>query len=174
MAEMYMHPMPLFYGASEKEVFVKICTTLGSPNKNNWSEGVNQASKIGIKYPQSPGTDLANIVIGASPDAIDVMKQMLQWSPNARATAATLLRHPFFSSCGYDLRVTNTNFFNDFGDVKAFNKTNRRFRPFSKRNIWNCCLSGTVDVSRAGNGMILIMRSRSSSPWSLKKEKVRN
>ena len=134
MAEMYMHPMPLFYGASEKEVFVKICTTLGSPNKNNWSEGVNQASKIGIKYPQSPGTDLANIVIGASPDAIDVMKQMLQWSPNARATAATLLRHPFFSSCGYDLRVTNTNFFNDFGDVKAFNKTNRRFRPNPNNN----------------------------------------
>ena len=134
MAEMYMHPMPLFYGASEKEVFVKICTTLGSPNKHNWNEGVNQASKIGIKYPQSSGTDLANIVIGASPDAIDVMKQMLQWSPNARATAANLLRHPFFSSCGYDLRVTNTNFFNDFGDVKAFNKTNRRFRPNPNNN----------------------------------------
>ena len=130
MAEMYMHPMPLFYGASEKEVFIKICTTLGSPNKSNWHEGVNQASKIGMKYPQSSGTDLANIVIGASPEAIDLMKQMLKWAPNARATAASLLNHPFFNGCGYDLkRVTNSNFFNEFGDVKMFNKTNRRFRP---------------------------------------------
>ena len=135
MAEMYMHPMPLFYGASEKEVFIKICTTLGSPNKSNWHEGVNQASKIGMKYPQSSGTDLANIVIGASPEAIDLMKQMLKWAPNARATAATLLNHPFFNGCGYDLkRVTNSNFFNEFGDVKMFNKTNRRFRPNNDNN----------------------------------------
>ena len=135
MAEMYMHPMPLFYGASEKEVFTKICTTLGSPNKSNWHEGVNQASKIGMKYPQSSGTDLANIVIGASPEAIDLMKQMLKWAPNARATAASLLNHPFFNGCGYDLkRVTNSNFFNEFGDVKMFNKTNRRFRPNNDNN----------------------------------------
>ena len=135
MAEMYMHPMPLFYGSSEKEVFIKICTTLGSPNRSSWTEGVNQASKIGMKYPQSSGTDLANIVIGASPEAIDLMKQMLKWAPNARATAATLLNHPFFNGCGYDLkRVTNSNFFNDFGDVKAFNKTNRRFRPNNDNN----------------------------------------
>ena len=32
MAEMYMHPMPLFYGSSEKEVFVKICTTSHEAN----------------------------------------------------------------------------------------------------------------------------------------------
>ena len=135
MAEMYMHPMPLFYGASEKEVFIKICTTLGSPNKSNWHEGVNQASKIGMKYPQSSGTDLANIVIGASPEAIDLMKQMLKWAPNARASAASLLNHPFFNGCGYDLkRVTNSNFFNEFGDVKLFNKTNRRFRPGNDNN----------------------------------------
>ena len=112
MAEMYMHPMPLFYGASEKEVFIKICTTLGSPNKSNWHEGVNQASKIGMKYPQ-----------------------MLKWAPNARASAASLLNHPFFNGCGYDLkRVTNSNFFNEFGDVKLFNKTNRRFRPGNDNN----------------------------------------
>ena len=116
MAEMYMHPMPLFYGSSEKEVFIKICTTLGSPNKSTWNEGVNQANKIGMKYPQSSGNDLANIVIGASPEAIDLMKQMLKWAPSARATAANLLNHPFFNGCGYDLKkVTNSNFFNDFG-----------------------------------------------------------
>ena len=130
MAEMYMHPMPLFYGQTEKEVFIKICSVLGSPTPSNWLEGINQANLIGMKYPQSSGTDLATIVKGASPEAIDLMKQMLKWDPNCRATAAALLNHPFFNGCGYDLKKsTNTNFFNDFGDVKAFNKTNRRFRP---------------------------------------------
>ena len=129
MAEMYMHPMPLFYGQTEKEVFNKICTTLGSPTSSIWIEGVNQANKIGMKFPQSSGTDLSKIVIGASPQAIDLMKQMLKWDPNCRATATVLLNHPFFNGCGYDIkRVTNTNFFNDFGDVKDFNTTKRRFR----------------------------------------------
>ena len=135
MAEMYMHPMPLFYGQTEKEVFNKICTTLGSPTSSTWLEGINQANIIGMKFPQSSGTDLSKIVIGASPEAIDLMKQMLKWDPNCRATATTLLNHPFFNGCGYDIKkVTNSNFFNDFGDVKSFNKTNRRFRPNNNEN----------------------------------------
>ena len=135
MAEMYMHPMPLFYGQTEKEVFIKICTTLGSPTSSTWIEGVNQANLIGMKYPQCPGTDLASIVTGASPEAIDLMNQMLKWDPNCRATAASLLNHPFFNGCGFDMKkATNTNFFNDFGDVKNFNKTNRRFRPNPENN----------------------------------------
>ena len=135
MAEMYMHPMPLFYGQTEKEVFNKICTTLGSPTSSTWLEGINQANIIGMKIPQSNGTDLSKIVTGASPEAIDLMNQMLKWDPNCRATATTLLNHPFFNGCGYDIKkITNTNFFNDFGDVKAFNKTNRRFRPNNNEN----------------------------------------
>ena len=129
MAEMYMHPMPLFYGQTEKEVFNKICTILGSPTSSTWIEGINQANIIGMKFTQSSGTDLSKIVIGASPQAIDLMKQMLKWDPNCRATATVLLNHPFFNGLGYELkRTTNTNFFNDFGDVKDFNTTKRRFR----------------------------------------------
>ena len=37
--------------------------------------------------------------------------------------------------CGFDMKKeTNTNFFNDFGEVKNFNKTNRRFRPNPENN----------------------------------------
>jgi serine/threonine protein kinase len=130
MAEMYMHPMPLFYGQNEKEVFIKICSVLGSPSSSSWVDGINQAKLIGMRIPQSTGVDLSEIILGASSEAIDLIKQMLKWNPNSRATAASLLNHPFFNGCGYDLkRVTNSNFFNEFGDVKAFNKTNRRFRP---------------------------------------------
>ena len=135
IAEMYMHPMPLFYGQTEKEVFNKICSVLGSPTSNTWLDGINQANMVKMKIPQSSGTDLSNIVIGASPEAIDLMKQMLKWDPNCRATATSLLNHPFFNGCAYDIKkMTNSNFFNDFGDVKGFNKTNRRFRPNNNDN----------------------------------------
>ena len=137
MAEMYMHPMPLFYGSNEKEVFNKICSLLGSPTHDSWLDGIAQAQQIGFKIPNNvQGTDLSNIVKGASPLAIDLMKQMLKWDPNCRASAATLLKHPFFK--GMDMkRVTNSNFFNDFGDVKNFNTTNRRFRPNDEKNDKN-------------------------------------
>ena len=130
LAEMYMHPMPLFYGSTEKEVFYKICSILGSPNNNIWPEGINQANLIGMKIPQNHGTNLKNIVIGASDEAIDLMEKMLKWDPNSRETASNLLNHPFFNGCKYENKLINsTNFFSDFGDVKNFNKTNRRFRP---------------------------------------------
>ena len=36
MAEMYLHPKPLFYGQNEKEVLNKICYIIGSPNGDIW------------------------------------------------------------------------------------------------------------------------------------------
>ena len=129
MAEIYNHPHPLFYGQNEKEVLNKICSILGTPNHDIWQEGIQQANLVGIKFPNNAGTDLANIIPNASPKAIDLMKQMLKWSPNARATAASLLNHPFFNDCDLKKSENNINLFNDFGDVKLFNKTKRRFRP---------------------------------------------
>ena len=74
MAEMYMHPMPLFYGSTEKEVFNKICSLLGSPTHDTWFDGIAQAQQIGFKIPNNiNGTDLSNVVKGASPLAIDLM-----------------------------------------------------------------------------------------------------
>lgn len=134
IAEMYMHPMPLFYGSTEKEVFYKICSILGSPNNNIWPEGINQAKLIGMKIPPNNGTDLKNIVIGASDEAIDLMEKMLKWDPNSRETANNLLAHPFFNGCRQDNKLINSNIFNDLGDVKSFNKTKRRFRSNNDEN----------------------------------------
>jgi len=133
IAEMYMHPMPLFYGSTEKEVFYKICSILGSPNNIIWPDGINQAKLIGMKLPNN-GTDLKNIVIGASDKAIDLMKKMLKWDPNSRETATNLLTHPFFNGCRQDNNLINSNIFNDLGDIKSFNKTKRRFRQNNDEN----------------------------------------
>lgn len=134
IAEMYMHPMPLFYGSTEKEVFYKICSILGSPNNIIWPDGINQAKLIGMKIPPNNGTDLKKIVIGASDEAIDLMKKMLKWDPNSRETATNLLTHPFFNGCRQDNNLINSNIFNDLGDIKSFNKTKRRFRQNNDEN----------------------------------------
>ena len=117
MAEIYNHPHPLFYGQNEKEVLNKICSILGTPNHDIWPEGLQQANLVGIKFPNNAGTDLANIVPTASPKAIDLMKQMLQWDPNRRPTAANLLNHPFFeneSDNMANLNIDISRFFENF------------------------------------------------------------
>ena len=99
MAEMYLHPQPLFYGINEKEVLFKICFILGSPNYENWSDGVQQANILGIKLPNNSGVNLENVIKNASNKSIDLMKQMLQWDPNKRPNANSLLNHCFFDDC---------------------------------------------------------------------------
>ena len=66
MAEMYLHPQPLFYGANEKEVLFRICSILGSPNQDNWAEGMQLAHLKDIKFPNCFKTDLKDIIKNAS------------------------------------------------------------------------------------------------------------
>ena len=98
MAEMYTHPQPLFCGANEKEVLFRICSILGTPTHEIWNDGIRQANIIGMKFPTCSGTDLEKVIPEASSEAIDLMKQMIQWDPNKRATAKKLLEHPFFTN----------------------------------------------------------------------------
>lgn len=125
MAEMYLHPRPLFYGQNEKEVLNKICSILGTPNHDIWAKGIQQANLIGIKLPNNSGTDLANIIPNASPKAIEIMKQMLQWDPNKRPTAVSLLNNPFFSNeenTSYNLDLSK--FFENLEKNKTRNDKN--------------------------------------------------
>ena len=109
MAEMYLHPQPLFYGVNEKEVLFRICSILGTPTYDIWPEGIQQANYVGIKFPNSNKTDLENIIPNASPEAIDLMNQMLKWDPNHRATASSLLNHPFFEKYKTENNNINNN-----------------------------------------------------------------
>ena len=140
MAEMYMHPKPLFYGQNEKEVLNKICSILGTPNHEIWFEGIQQANLIGIKFPNNSGTDLSNIIPNASPKAIDLMKQMLQWDPNKRPPAANLLLHPFFNNDNENysnLNIDISKFFENFEKNKNNLTRNDKNRDneFIKKSI---------------------------------------
>ena len=125
MAEMYLHPKPLFYGQNEKEVLNKICSILGTPTHDIWAKGIQQANLIGIKLPNNSGTNLANIIPSASPKAIEIMKKMLQWDPNKRPSAVCLLNDPFFSSeenTSYNLDLSK--FFENLEKNKTRNDKN--------------------------------------------------
>ena len=125
MAEMYLHPKPLFYGQNEKEVLNKICSILGTPTHDIWAKGIQQANLIGIKLPNNSGTDLANIIPSASPKAIEIMKKMLQWDPNKRPSAVCLLNDPFFSTeenTSYNLDLSK--FFENLEKNKTRNDKN--------------------------------------------------
>jgi len=125
MAEMYLHPKPLFYGQNEKEVLNKICSILGTPTHDTWAKGIQQANLIGIKLPNNSGTDLANIIPNASPKAIEVMKEMLQWDPNKRPTAISLLNHSFFANDeGSSYNLDLSKFFENLEKNKTRNDKN--------------------------------------------------
>ena len=124
MAEMYTHPQPLFCGANEKEVLFRICSVLGTPTHDIWNDGIRQANIVGIKFPTCPGNDLEKIIPEASPEAIDMMKSMIKWDPNKRATAKNLLNHPFFTN-----HIIDNYFYSSGNNDIIFGENN--FKKFS-------------------------------------------
>ena len=123
MAEMYLHPQPLFFGNNEKEVLFKICSILGTPNHYTWNEGLQMAKMINIKFPSFNGVELESVIPDASSDAIDLMKQMIQWDPNKRATAQNLLNHPFFTNYPIINKISN---YSENNDVRESRKNTNR------------------------------------------------
>ena len=133
MAEMYLHPQPLFYGANEKEVLYRICTILGSPNQDNWAEGVQLAHLKDIKFPNCFRTELKDVIKNASEDAIDLMERMLRWDPKKRETADNLLKHKFFENIVYKDFNYNINLESN-GNSEYFKKNNLNFNETNMSN----------------------------------------
>ena len=137
MAEMYLHPQPLFCGSNEKEVLFKICSVLGTPTYDTWNDGIQQANIVGIRFPTNPGIELEKVVTGASSEAIDLMKQMLKWDPNKRATAKALLKHPFFTNhtinSYFYTEIQSDIFFGDNNVKKYSNNDNNTKKSENKK-----------------------------------------
>ena len=139
MAEMYLHPQPLFYGANEKEVLYRICSILGTPTYDTWAEGIHQAKFTGFKFPNCNKIELENIITNASDEAIDLMKQMLKWDPNRRATASNLLNHKFFNNYknNYDNYYLPSNLDFNFSNCNVFSNTNNSNKSGNNNNDYN-------------------------------------
>ncbi|XP_029660550.1 serine/threonine-protein kinase ICK isoform X3 [Formica exsecta] len=95
MAELYTF-RPLFPGKSEIDEIFKICSVIGTPDKEDWPEGYQLAAAMNFKFPNFTRTSLAVLIPNASQEAVILMEDMLQWNPIKRPTAQQSLRYPYF------------------------------------------------------------------------------
>lgn len=95
MAELYTL-RPLFPGSSEIDTIFKICQVLGTPKKNDWPEGFQLASAMNFRWPQCVPSNLRTLIPNASAEAIQLMRDLLQWDPKKRPAAGQALRYSYF------------------------------------------------------------------------------
>lgn len=95
MAELFTL-RPLFPGSSEGDQLYKICSVLGSPTHSTWPEGMKLAAQMNYRFPQFVPTPLAQLIPHASPEAIQLMTDLLKFDPNQRPTSSQALQYPFF------------------------------------------------------------------------------
>ncbi|KAL0209076.1 hypothetical protein P9112_011663 [Eukaryota sp. TZLM1-RC] len=95
MAELYLL-RPLFPGTSEVDQIYKICSVLGVPTASTWPEGLRLASAMNFKFPSIKATPLSSIISNASPEALQLMNDLMHYDPQKRPTAAQALQYPYF------------------------------------------------------------------------------
>ena len=95
IAELYTL-RPLFPGSSEADEVVKMCSILGTPTQQSWSEGIRLASNMSFRLPQYAPVPLSKIVTGAGQEGLDLIQSLCAWDPNKRPTCSQALQMPFF------------------------------------------------------------------------------
>ena len=87
---------PLFCGNSALNQIVEIFKIMGTPRNEYWP-GVTQLRNFPAFIEYLQGYDLATIIPGISPAALDLLTKMLEMNPSLRISAKEALLHPFFS-----------------------------------------------------------------------------
>ncbi|XP_017060960.1 serine/threonine-protein kinase ICK [Drosophila ficusphila] len=95
MAELYTF-RPLFPGSSEVDQLFKICSVLGTPEKNDWPDGYRLASMIHFRYPDCIKVPLSSVVSRCSQNGLDLLEDLLAYDPDKRPTAQQSLKYPYF------------------------------------------------------------------------------
>jgi serine/threonine protein kinase len=99
MGELYML-RPLFPGSSETDTINKICSVLGTPTKETYSDGLKLAASMRFKFPQYVPMNLQQLMPTASKEAIDLMRDTMMWDPNHRPSASACLQYAYFQNTG--------------------------------------------------------------------------
>ena len=88
---------PLFPGDSEIDQLFRIFRTKGTPTEQVWP-GVSQLPDMKDKFPKWSPQNLARIVTQLDNNGIDLLSQLMIFSPAKRITASKALRHPYFAA----------------------------------------------------------------------------
>lgn len=108
---------PLFNGTSDIDQLTKLCAVLGTPPKH-WEQGYSLAKQNGINFPSNAPLSLESLIPTASPDALDLIGQLLQWDPSRRITPQAALTHPFLAKAACALQLPQENFTHSTSSAK--------------------------------------------------------
>ncbi|XP_078173460.1 cyclin-dependent kinase F-4-like [Carex rostrata] len=104
---------PLFPGSNEADEMYKICSVIGTPDHDTWSDGLCLAESLNFQFPMCERANLFQLIPSASEEAVSLISWLCLWDPNRRPTASEALQHSFFQPCYYvppSLRYRSTNF----------------------------------------------------------------
>ncbi|KAJ3690902.1 hypothetical protein LUZ61_020066 [Rhynchospora tenuis] len=104
---------PLFPGSNEADEMYKICSVIGTPDRETWPDGLRLAESLNFQFPACERANLFQLIPSASEEAVSLISWLCSWDPNRRPTASEALQHSFFQPCYYippSLRYRTTNF----------------------------------------------------------------
>jgi glycogen synthase kinase 3 beta len=106
LAEMVLQGRVLFPGPNNGEVFLSIIQTIGAPKPTDFDNFEHKKPYQPVAV--SPRTLASALPKWTPPGFVDVLCQAFVYAPEKRATAAALMRHPFFADlfCK-DLKLPN-------------------------------------------------------------------
>ena len=89
---------PLFPGKTPVEMINMILGLIGKPTADEIAQVKDEVARRFLeRMPDIAKKDFSRVFPGASPEAIDLLDRMLQFSPENRPTAKECLEHPFFA-----------------------------------------------------------------------------
>lgn len=103
---------PLFPGSNEADEMYKICSVIGTPDRDTWPDGLRLAESLNFQFPICERANLFQLIPSASEEAVDLISWLCSWDPKRRPTASEALQHSFFQPCYYvppSLRYRTTN-----------------------------------------------------------------
>ena len=99
----------LIPGTSEIDQLYKISSILGTPGRNDWSEGFSLANQMSFRFPTFSSTHLSNVLgTRSSARAVSFLYALLSWNPSWRSSAQEALRHSYFRINTQHVRKINT------------------------------------------------------------------
>lgn len=102
MAEMFIRA-PFFAAETDIQQLECICRVLGTPKNFDLFD----EKTVSFKLKHFPPVDLKNIFTAVSDDAIDLLKNMLQFDPRKRISVNDALNHVYFRTKPFATKIEN-------------------------------------------------------------------
>nr|CAC85497.1 p38ge [Suberites domuncula] len=87
----------LFPGTDHIDQLTRILQIVGTPDKEFLDKITSETARTFIEsMPNFPRRDFSKFFVGANPDAVNLLEQLLSMDPDRRPTAEEALAHPYF------------------------------------------------------------------------------